>query len=138
MVSVRDLPANSVTTFERNLTKLAEETAKRIVAELGNLPLALDQAGKYIFAQDISLRAYLQAFNANVKRVLSKRNQACGFQNRHDPVFKTFETSFVKIEKIDPVSAKILVLCSFYENEDVPPEIFVSSTNGQGKPQSLL
>ncbi|KAL1634772.1 hypothetical protein SLS56_002174 [Neofusicoccum ribis] len=94
---------------------------------------AVDQAGAYIFSQMISLKEYLPTFKSNVKRVLSKQSQAYGFQDRHDPVFKTFETSFVNIEKSDPVAAKILGLCSFYDSGDVPSDIFSSLTDDQVK-----
>ncbi|GME23020.1 hypothetical protein L207DRAFT_627774 [Neofusicoccum parvum] len=115
-----------------SLSAPTQKFANQIVHELGYLPLAVDHAGAYIFSQCLSLKEYPAAFNDNVKRVLSKQSRTYGFQDRHDPVFKTFETSFVKIENLDPVAAKILVLCSFYDNGDVPTDIFSSLANDQG------
>jgi hypothetical protein len=81
----------------------------------------------------ISLREYLPHFESNAKMVLNRSLPAFGLEHDRDPVFMTWDTSFMAIEKADPVAITILSYCSFYANVDIPINVFADMIATDGK-----
>jgi len=102
--------------------ELKEEkaAAAAIVQKVGYLPLALDQAGAYIHMQEYSFSRYLEKYEANVTYFLSGRWKV-GKHNRS--VFATWELSFEAIQKQNPKSAELLLVCGFLDNNDILEEL---------------
>ena len=83
--------------------------------KLGCLPLALDQAGAYIYMQQYSFSRYLGEYKESGKwKLLGKQEEY---------VFPTLELSFNAIQKQDPKAAELLLLCGFMDNEDIPEKL---------------
>ena len=95
--------------------------AKQIVNMLGNLPLAIDQAGAYLNKLSKPLASFPPLFKANFKRTLSKKPPAALWQYGERTVVTTWEISFEAIQSEDPEAAQILLLCSFLSNDDIDP-----------------
>ena len=110
-----------------------EAEASRIVEKLECLPLAIDHAGGYIFTKMISLKEYLLLFERNARTVLDRSLPAFGLEQDHDPIFMTWDTSFMAIEKADPVAITILTYCSFYANVDILTNIFADMVTIDGE-----
>ncbi|KAJ3948114.1 uncharacterized protein N0V96_002357 [Colletotrichum fioriniae] len=101
---------------------------REIVRELGYLPLAIDQAGSYIYNQDCSFEKYLVDFRKRRKDILGDPLYPGVF--KHNPaVYGTFELSYVALEERSrgndsPGRAalnalRILNIFCFYHNENI-------------------
>ena len=91
-----------------------------LAAKLGCLPLALDQAGAYIYIQQSSFRRYLTEYKTKTNYLLGK---GWKIDNRDKSVFSTWELSFEAIQKQNPNAAELLLVCGFLNNEDICEEL---------------
>ncbi|KAL8741601.1 MAG: hypothetical protein Q9190_005811 [Brigantiaea leucoxantha] len=109
--------------------------ALAIVAELGYLALAVDQAGAYIASGECYLDDFVDVFNAHRQRLLG--NEAYrGASGSDRAVYATWELSFAAIDRQvkaatnealceGPRAAlEILQVFPFFHNEDIMEEIF--------------
>ncbi|KAJ4509984.1 hypothetical protein HRR83_007625 [Exophiala dermatitidis] len=100
-----------------------EKRAIQITEELGQFPLAIDQAGAYISHEDILFASYLELYRKNNKYLLQKKDLTLDPQY-NECVFTTWETSYRLLEKRNQEAAELLALCSFFFNVDIPERIF--------------
>jgi tetratricopeptide (TPR) repeat protein len=100
-----------------------EKAANALAETLGDLPLALEQAGAYILAAAISISDYLERFNEQHKRILESRLGNDIYYP--DTIATTWGVSFQAVQKESPVSAEILWLCSFLAPDDIPRSLLV-------------
>ncbi|KAI5837656.1 hypothetical protein DFP73DRAFT_531594 [Morchella snyderi] len=108
-----------ITTRRRRPDWLNKQAATELTKRLGNLPLALVQAGAYISANQISLRTYLETFNKQFKSVFSDIPLGSNYTKHDKTVFTTWQTSFEAIKRISADASDILEVCSFFSNEDI-------------------
>ena len=94
------------------------ESLKKIIHQLGNLPLALEQAGAYIYRRQYSFTRYLQDFETSITHVFNTGSNQIG--NRNRSVFAAWELSFKAIQKENPAAADLLLLCGYLDNRDIP------------------
>jgi hypothetical protein len=94
------------------------------VAELGGLPLALDQAGAYIEETGCGLSGYLDLYRTRRKDLLQRRSK---LRSEHpEPVATTWSLSFQKVEQANPAAAELLRLCAFLDPEAIPEDIIAA------------
>ena len=80
----------------------------------------MNQAGAYIHISDYSLSRYLQEYPNNASYLLSKKWKG----GQHDrSVFATWEISFKAIEEKGPKAAELLLVCGFFDHEDIREEL---------------
>ncbi|KAK4895529.1 hypothetical protein LTR27_006311 [Elasticomyces elasticus] len=97
--------------------------AEEIGLTLGHLPLALDQAGAYMFTTQTPFEEYLQLLDdSRIKATLSHKPPSSVWQYSKS-VFTTWELSFKTIEESNPQSAELLLLCSFFSNTEIYPDM---------------
>ncbi|KAL2879971.1 hypothetical protein SGCOL_004690 [Colletotrichum sp. CLE4] len=105
---------------------------REIVRELGYLPLAIDQAGSYIYNQECSFASYLANFRDRRKDILGDPMYPGVFE--HNPaVYGTFELSYAALEMRSQQNShsgraalnalRILNIFCFYHNEKITSEI---------------
>ena len=102
---------------------------------LGCLPLAIDQAGSYLYRLSKPLHAFLPLFETNFKKTLSQKPPSALWQYGEETVVTTWEISFKAIQAENPEAARLLLLCSFLANDDINsdflyrglPELFSES-----------
>ncbi|KAL7270152.1 hypothetical protein RUND412_007148 [Rhizina undulata] len=97
--------------------------AQKIVEASGQLPLALDQAGAYIS----SLRMSFSAYQKKLENGFTAGFKAGSNTNPDDPlgrssVLTTWELSF---QELPENARRLLQLCAFLSNEDIPEELFL-------------
>ena len=110
--------------------------AKNIIARLGYLPLAIDQAGAYISIRKLPLNLFLDHYNKRRERVFKETPSKLWEYRRklNDAeaetslsVFTTWEMSFEQLSR-DQVNGKtqeyLLILCAFFNNTDIFEESF--------------
>ncbi|CCX33417.1 Similar to Nephrocystin-3; acc. no. Q6AZT7 [Pyronema omphalodes CBS 100304] len=100
----------------RWLTGTEQTEAELLVKKLGGLPLALDQAGSYIWSRSISISQYLSRFEKQFAVVTSERPPEAGGQKYRETVFSTWEISF---SSLGENAQQLLLLLAFFNNEDI-------------------
>ena len=99
------------------------QEARKIVEELGGLPLALDQAGAYIEETRCGFAQYLRHYLSHQHELLQRRGTLP--IHHPDPVATTWQLSFKQIEDKWPPSKDLLHLCAFLDSDSIPEELIV-------------
>lgn len=123
-------PAESVEFLRRRTGQDDENAAKALADALGNLPLALEQAGAYIEGTGISLSAYLKLFKERQKELLS-RGKPDAYP---DIMATTWDISFQKASEEAPSSADLLNLCAFLAPDDIPKSLLTDGVEHLPEP----
>lgn len=100
--------------------------AEMIAEKLGYLPLALNQAGGYIAAMQISLSQYLQLYTTNFRRVASTGHLGMGTY-RNDTIFTTWQISF---NALPLPASELLLLCAFLGSQEIVEELIQRGWGG--------
>ena len=114
------------------LNTISEENrtfASTLVQEMGNLPLALDQAGAYIQDTGCSLSHYLNLYKRHTARLLQRRGTSSDYPQS---VATTWSLSFQKVEKDNPIAAEMLRLSAFLHPDAIPEELFTEGRDDLG------
>lgn len=100
--------------------------AKEIVVKLGSLPLAIDQAGSYIAAHQISLSSYLLRYN-NRRDVFSEKHlhETSDYSRG---ILTTWEISYDAIKSHNSLAATILDRCAFLGSENIIEHFLVMAS----------
>ena len=90
--------------------------ALELAAELGGLPLALEQAGAYMQASGRTVAGYLGLFRARRAELLDDKGDPAGYDKR---VSTTWAVAFAELGQADP-AAGLLRLVACCAAEDIP------------------
>lgn len=88
---------------------LSWENANKIASALGDLPLAIEQAGAWLQNSGMLPETYLEELDRQAVRLLE--NQASGFP---ESVVSTWRLSFERLMERSPASAQLLRLLAFF------------------------
>ena len=94
-------------------------SALELADRLGNLPLALEQAGAYIEGSGRSITDYLVLYGKHNDKLLKRGKPV----NYPDTVATTWEMSFRKLRKESEAGVELLNLLSFLAPDDIPLNI---------------
>ncbi|KAK1512796.1 hypothetical protein CTAM01_00191 [Colletotrichum tamarilloi] len=119
-----------------------EKYGKAIVHELGYLPLAIDQAGSFVYIQECSFKDYLNNFQRRRKDILGDPPLYPGVFEHNPAVYGTFELSYdaLKMQSVGKGrkgqaalnALRILNIFCFYHNENITTYILSrAATNKQ-------
>ena len=132
-LSVQVLERAESVDFLLKRTGQADEVAADALAEaLGDLPLALEQAGAYVEAIQRSLSDYLRLFHDHRLELLRRGIPSTDYP---DTVATTWEISFQQVQQTSPAGAFLLSLCAFLAPDDIPRDLLSEGT--QHLPQPL-
>ena len=117
-----------------NLSDEHTEAARKIVIELGCIPLAVDHAGAYIAAEKCNINAYLRQFFLHCQTPMTDATSKEA-SNYYQTVYGTWDLSFKQIEQrasgqstgdVQAAQTAILILqiCAFYHHSNISTEIF--------------
>ena len=118
-------PTASLDSLAREDATLAQE----IVTAMAGLPLALDQAGAYIEANQLSLAEYLELFQSSQMRLLDEQ---ASHSDHPSSVAKTFALAFEQLERNSPAAAELLTVCAFLAPEAIPETFFIDGAKHLG------
>jgi tetratricopeptide (TPR) repeat protein len=115
------------------LTRTGRDESERSAAadladELGNLPLALEQAAAYIAETGASFADYLTSFR---KRHVALLEKAGGLVSR-DTVAVTWAANFEAVERASPAAADALRISAFLAPDAIPFEVFAKGAPALG------
>ncbi|MDQ3805338.1 MAG: FxSxx-COOH system tetratricopeptide repeat protein [Acidobacteriota bacterium] len=120
-LQVREMPRPEAVAFLLKRTSQTDaDSAAALADELGDLPLALEQAGAYIDATGETLASYLELFRAHHQRLLSRGTPSTNYPAT---VATTWDISFAEVRKQSPVSEDLINLCAFFAPDDIPLDI---------------
>jgi hypothetical protein len=105
------------------------DAATQLAAELGYLPLALEQAAAYVTETNAAFSAYLSAFR---KRRMVLLEKAGGLVSR-DTVAVTWAANFEAVERASPAAADVLRLSAFLAADAIPFEFFLDGAQVLGE-----
>ena len=109
-------PRDESVAFLRARTGDEGDAADTLAAELGDLPLALEQAAAYMDAAGMSYDAYLETYRENPAEAM-----ATAAPRAHpDPVARTWAMSMKRLREESPEAADLLNLCAFLAPDDIP------------------
>ncbi|KAL7275544.1 hypothetical protein RUND412_001503 [Rhizina undulata] len=95
--------------------------AQELVQDLGELPLALDQAGAYICSLQIPVSAYRERLKTGLSAGFDEELLDPSLSPYKSSVLKTWELSF---QELSDDARHLLHMCAFLSNEDIPEELF--------------
>ena len=119
-------------------TPAEQEAASQIVEELGYLPLALEQAGAYIGAQEKRFASYLNEYRANAKRLLQKSAPEFGVYYRaadageYHTVWTIWDLNFAAVKQESEASAHLLTFSAFLADASIPAELLIKGAHHLG------
>jgi tetratricopeptide (TPR) repeat protein len=107
-----------------------QRLARSLTAELGGLPLALDQAGAYLEATGMSLDEYQRIYQTHRHTLLTERRSL--IKDHPAPVATTWSLSFEHVEEKNPAAADLLRLCAFLAPDAIPETILTKGAKHLG------
>jgi tetratricopeptide (TPR) repeat protein len=98
------------------------KAAGELAGELGNLPLALEQAAAFLVAHGESISRYLESFRQRGILLFGNSNTPVG---NHDSLTVTWSLNFEAVNNASPASADLLNALAFLAPDAVPEELFL-------------
>jgi hypothetical protein len=96
------------------------KAAGALADALGDLPLALEQAGAYIEAARTSLSSYLDMFTIHQNKLLDRSAPSTDYP---DTIATTWEFSINEVRKTSQIGVDLLNLCAFLAPDDIYKEL---------------
>ena len=103
------------------------EAASVITRLLGNLPLALDQAGAYILEITCGFAEYAALFRTHREHLLQRRIGESTPTDHPDSITTTFELNFQQVQQQSSAAAHLLRMAAFLSPDAIPEELFTDS-----------
>ena len=91
-----------------------------LLADLGHLPLAIDQASSYIAATEISLKEYYEGFQVEKARLLRQLPSTLYNYDSRETVMTTWEISFKRVEHVNMPASELLLMMAIFSHDDIP------------------
>lgn len=114
-----------------------QSAAERIAAELGGIPLALDQASAFVEETACGMVGYLGLWHKRSAQLLDERGFE--FSGHADPVTVTWNLSFERVRHDSPLAAQLLSMAAFLHPDAIPAEIVGLGYQGFGSaPEQAL
>ncbi|GIF24307.1 MinD-like ATPase involved in chromosome partitioning or flagellar assembly/tetratricopeptide (TPR) repeat protein [Actinoplanes tereljensis] len=110
----------SVALLHRRVPTMSDEEAESLAERLGDLPLAVEQAGAWLAATAMSVRTYQGLLDTQLPQMLSG-SPPTGYER---PVAATWRLSLERIREHMPAAAKLLEICAFFAAEPIPTSFF--------------
>jgi len=115
-------------TGRRDPQRAERAAASALAAELGYLPLALEQAAAYIAETDAAFGDYLEAFR---KRRLTLLERSSALVAR-DTVAVTWAANFEAVERASPQAADLFRLSAFVAPDAITYDLFAKGAQAAG------
>ncbi|MEM9817189.1 MAG: tetratricopeptide repeat protein [Cyanobacteria bacterium P01_D01_bin.6] len=138
-ISLQKMPAGEAVAF---LFKRAsrdthdpteQDAAAALAAELGFLPLALEQAGAFILRRQLRFNTYLSQYRKQRLALLERQLPKIGNEQQRDrSVRTTWQLNFEAVQAINPASAELLQLSAFVAPDSIPYELLIAGRASLG------
>lgn len=112
--------ASAVALLRTRVPQLPEAVGRQIAEELGQLPLALEQAAAYLDRSAMPPGDYLDLLRQRAKDMY-ERGQVSG---RHETIATLWDITLERISTEDPAAVVLLDLCAYLAPEPIPLDLF--------------
>jgi tetratricopeptide (TPR) repeat protein len=121
MLEVPTLSSDDAVKFLLARTGDANRQAARIIAErLGNLPLALEQAGAYVEETGVAASAYVEKLRQRPEKIFAEGQPP----DYEQTVLTTWQVSLDRIRQDSLDAVDLLNLCAYLSPDAIPDELF--------------
>jgi cellulose biosynthesis protein BcsQ len=110
----------SIALLTRRCPALVRADADSVAEALGDLPLAVEQAGAWLQSTGTSVQEYLTLVNTEITRLLGE-NRPASYPNS---AAATWLVSIDALRTRSPAAAQLLELCAFFAPEPIPVSLF--------------
>ena len=110
--------ADSIEFLLRRTGQDDQDAADALADELGDLPLALEQAGAYIEATGITLTDYQELFRSRRRELWEDESPPPDYL---DTVATTWSLAMEEVSKKSPAAADLLNICAFLAPDEISP-----------------
>lgn len=117
-------------TDRKNASDEEKHAAAEIAEDLGELPLALEQAGSYIASRKASFAGYLSAYRARKLEILAKSPPKTG--DYTETVSTTWSLNLEAVREESKASATLIEYAAFLHPDDVPFELIPNGAMDMG------
>jgi tetratricopeptide (TPR) repeat protein len=118
-VQVMERP-ESVAFLLKRTGQTDEAAAGQLAEALGDLPLALAQAGAYVSQTGTTFPAYLDLFQSRRTELWEKERPPLDYPAT---VATTWDLAFQQVQRASPTGADLLNLCAFLAPDDIPQDL---------------
>ena len=109
--------------LKRGPKRLTETDADRLAESLGDLPLALEQAGAVLYESLMAVDEYLRLLNERVADILAQ-----GIALEYpSSMTAAWQISVAQLRQQSPQALELLRCCAFVGPEPIPREVFKPS-----------
>jgi len=122
--------AESLEFLRRRVTGITDEEANRLAEELGDLPLALEQAGALQVEAGMSVDEYLVLLSEESGKLLAA-NQPTDYPLS---VAAAWSLSMARLKEKTPFAWELLRRCAFFSPEPIPRELLKNGRYVLGPP----
>lgn len=123
-VEIADMKQSEAITLLSNITGQdcgrKDRVLTDLLADLGHLPLAIDQASSYIAATEISIKEYYDWFQLEKARLLRQLPSTQYNYDSRETVMTTWEISFKHIERVNMPASQLLLMIPVFSPDDIP------------------
>ena len=105
---------------------ISAEDATRLAEELGDLPLALEQAGALLFERGMSAEEYLEQLTERTSQLLSQGRPA----EYPVPMTAAWSVSVANLSESLPEAVDLLRICAFFGSEPIPRDALSRAPKG--------
>jgi hypothetical protein len=114
-----------------------QEQALALSAELGGLPLALDQAGAFVAANH-RRQSWRSIATCTSERGQQLRARRGPHPLAHPHVTETFSLAFAQVAARNPAAADLLRACAFLHPDAIPEELLIEGAPEWGEPLAAV
>jgi len=114
------------------ISDIEQSAATALAAELGYLPLALEQAAAYIVTNRVPFTDYLTSYRKQRLKRLEKAKPNLG--RYPDSVATTWALNLKEVQKAAPAAAALLNYCAFLHADAIPSNLFNQGAAELGEP----
>jgi Tetratricopeptide repeat len=112
--------------LKRGPKRLTDTVADRLAESLGDLPLALEQAGAVLYESLMAVDEYLRLLNERVADILAQ-GVALEYPSS---MTAAWQISVAQLRQQSPQALELLRCCAFVGPEPIPREVFKLSSQG--------
>ena len=102
---------------------MLDSDAVKLAVELDGLPLALATAGAYLDQTALSFSDYHRLYKASWADLLKTSPELSSYEDR--TLYSTWQLSFVHVKQRNELSAKLLELWAYFDNQDIWYELLL-------------
>jgi len=114
--------ADAVCLLHRRVPHLSEDEANALAEQLGDLPLALEQAAAFLDQTGLSAREYLDLLRVRARDLYSRGLVA----DHQDTIATLWSLSLTRLWDAQPKAVHLLHLCAWLAPEPIPVDLLTS------------